>query len=118
MDAVSHATCAMAIDVNAKCIVVNSMSGITARMVSRFRCPATIIGSTTSEKAWRRLNMSWGVVPVLSEEYNSVEVLFYQALNQAKKVLNLKSGDTVVLTGGLINGHSGNTNTIKVETIK
>ena len=118
LDAVSHATCAMAIDVNAKGIVVNSMSGTTARMVSRFRCPANIIGSTTNEKAWRRLNMSWGVIPVLSEEYNSVEVLFYQALNQAKTVLNLKSGDNVVLTGGLINGHSGNTNTIKVETIK
>lgn len=118
LDAVSHATCAMAIDVKAKCIVVNSMSGITARMVSRFRCPAIIIGATTSEKAWRRLNMSWGVIPVLSEEYNSIEVMFYQALNQAKQVLGLKSGDTVVLTGGLINGHSGNTNTIKVETIK
>ena len=118
LDAVSPATCAMAIDVKAKCIVVNSMSGITARMVSRFRCPAIIIGATTSEKAWRRLNMSWGVIPVLSEEYNSIEVMFYQALNQAKKVLDLKSGDTVVLTGGLINGHSGNTNTIKVETIK
>ena len=55
-DAVSHATCAMAIDVKAKCIVVNSVSGLTARMVSRFRCPVDIIGLTTSEKVWRKLN--------------------------------------------------------------
>ena len=45
LDAVSHATCSMAIDVEAKCIVVNSKSGQTARMVSRFRSPADILGN-------------------------------------------------------------------------
>ncbi len=118
LDAVSHATCAMAIDVKAKCIVVNSMSGKTARMVSRFRCPADIVGTTTNERAWRQLNMSWGVTPVLSEQYDSQEVMFYQALHQAKAVMKLKKGDNVVLTGGMINGPSGNTNTIKVEVVK
>ena len=118
LDAISHATCAMAIDVNAKCIVVNSISGKTVRMVSRFRCPANIVGITTSPKAWRQLNLSWGVTPVMSEEYNSLDIVFYQGLNQAKRIFCLESGDNVVLTGGLINGNSGNTNTIKVETVK
>ena len=118
LDAVSHGTCAMAIDVNAKCIVASSISGRTARMVSRFRCPMPIVGTTTSERVWRKLNLSWGVKPVLSEEFNSVDVMFYHGLNQAKKILNLQSGDTVVLTGGQINGQTGNTNTIKIETVK
>lgn len=118
LDAISHSACAMAIDVDAKCIVVNSITGRTARMVSRFRSPADIIGTTTNERAWRQLNMSWGVIPVLSEEYNSLDIVFYQALNQAKNALSLKKGDVVVMTGGQINGESGNTNTIKVETIK
>lgn len=118
IDAISHATCAMAIDVNAKCIVVNSITGKTARMVSRFRCPAEIIGVTTNSKAWRQLNLSWGVTPVLEEEYNSLDIVFYQSLNRAKEILQLKSGDNVVLTGGQINGQSGNTNTIKVEVVR
>ena len=118
LDAVSHATCAMAIDVNAKCIVVSSLSGQTARMVSRFRAPADIIGMTTSERAWRKLNMSWGVTPALVEEFNSAEVVYYHAMIQAKKIMNLAKGDTVVLTGGQINGRPGNTNTIKLETVK
>ena len=118
IDAVSHATCAMAVDTGAKCIVVASMSGQTARMVSRFRCPVDIIGMTTSVKAWRKLNLSWGVTPILSEEFNSVEVLFYRELCEAKRVKKLKSGDNVVLTGGLINGQPGNTNMIKLETVK
>ena len=118
IDAVSHATCAMAVDTNAKCIVVASMSGQTARMVSRFRCPVDIIGMTTSIKTWRKLNLSWGVTPVLSEEYNSVEVLFYRELCEAKKFGNLQKGDNVILTGGQINGKPGNTNILKLETVK
>ena len=117
LDAISHATCSMAIDLNARCIVVNSKSGVTARMVSRFRCPADILGTTTSVRAWRQLNLSWGVTPVLSETYESAEVMFYQSLLEAKRVFALQSGDNVVLTGGRMNGKSGNTNTIKVETI-
>ena len=118
LDAVSHATCSMAIDVKAKGIVVSSKSGVTVRMVSRFRCPADIVGVTTNERAWRRLNLSWGVIPVLSEEYNSLDVVFFQGMVLAKKVLKLQPGDNVVLTGGQINGAAGNTNTIKVEMVK
>ncbi|MCD7709427.1 MAG: pyruvate kinase, partial [Clostridiales bacterium] len=117
LDAVSHSTCSMAVDVRAKCIVVSSISGKTVRMVSRFRCPVDIIGMTTSEGAWRKLNLSWGVKPVLCEEFDSMEVMFYHAKKCAKSVLSLKPGDTVVLTGGAINGKTGNTNLIKVETV-
>lgn len=118
LDAISHSVCSMAIDVDAKCIVVNSLSGKTARMVSRFRCPADIMGTTTNVRAWRQLNMSWGVTPVLCEQYPSLDIVFYQAEQQAKSLFSLKPGDNIVLTGGLINGTVGNTNTIKVETIK
>lgn len=117
LDAVSHATCAMAVDVKAKGIVVSSITGTTARMVSRFRCPVDIIGMTTSERAWRKLNLSWGVTPVLSEAFNSIEVVFYHAMQQAKDIFHLQAGDNVVLTGGQINGKTGNTNTIRVETV-
>lgn len=117
LDAISHAACSMAIDVNAKCIVVSSMSGQTARMVSRFRSPADIIGVTTSTRAWRKLNLSWGVIPALSESYTSLDVLFYQAVQKARSIMSLKKGDNVVLTGGQTNGKTGNTNTIKVESI-
>lgn len=117
LDAISHATCAMAIDVEAKGIVVCSVSGKTARMVSRFRCPVDIIGMTTDRKVWRKLALSWGVTPVLADEFTSMDVMFYYALNSAKQVLNLRKGDNVVLTGGPINGERGNTNTIKVERV-
>ena len=117
MDSISHAVCAMAIDVNAKAIAVSFVSGKTATMVSRFRCPVDIVGLTTDRKIWRRLALSWGVTPVMVEHYSSMDVMFYHALLDTKRVMGLKPGDNVVLTGGPIVGRSGNTNTIKVEQI-
>ena len=117
LDAISHATCSMSINVDAKAIVVCSVSGITARMVSRFRCPVDILGLTTDRKVWRKLALSWGVTPIMTEKFNSIDVMFYKAKDTAKAALDLKPGDNIVLTAGPINGQIGNTNTIKVEQI-
>ena len=117
VDAISHAVCGMAIDIGAKAIVVCSLSGKTARMISRFRAPVDILGVTTTEAAMRKLALSWGVVPALSVEYTSIDVLFYVATQLAKEKLGLKPGDKIVITGGVTNGKSGNTNLIKVEVI-
>ena len=117
VDAISHATCAMAIDVGAKAIVACTLSGGTARMISRFRAPVDILGITTSEHTMRKLALSWGVVPALSVEYTSTDVLFFVATQLAREKLGLKPGDKIVITGGVPNGRSGNTNLIKVEVI-
>lgn len=117
VDAISHSTCGMAIDIKAKVIVTSTLSGMTARMVSRFRPPVDIIGLTTEETTWRKLALSWGVTPMITETFNSPDVLFYHAKNIAKQAMKLSVGDKLVLTGGLTNGHSGNTDIIKIETI-
>ncbi len=117
VDAISHATCGMAIDIDAKTIAVCSISGMTARMVSRFRSPVDILGVTTSKRTWYKLAMSWGVTPIMCERFDSTEVLFYAAKNKAIDTFGLKSGDKIVLTGGITNGSSGNTNVIKIETV-
>jgi len=118
LDAISHTVCTMAIDLDAKCIIVNSLSGRTARMVSRFRCPVDIIGMTTSSRVWRKLNLSWGVTPVMCGIYDSMEEMFKNSVQEAKETFGLESGDNVVITGGIMDGNSGNTNLIKVETIE
>lgn len=118
VDAISHATCCMACDIGAKAIVVSSLSGVTVRMVSRFRVPVDIVGMAANARVWYRLALSWGVQPILCEEtFQSADVLFYNALRAAKAAMHLAPGDSVVMTGGTPNGTSGNTNLIKVETI-
>ena len=117
MDAISHTVCGMSMDLEAKAIVVASVSGKTVRMVSRFRSPVDIVGLSVDEKTFHQLSLSWGVIPVMCEIYPSQEVLFYSATKIAKKVLSLQAGDKVIITGGSQMNSPGSTNTIRFETV-
>jgi pyruvate kinase len=117
-EALSHSACTLAQDIGAKVIVVCTRTGGTARTVSRFRPMIDIIGMTTDERAYRKLALSWGVIPVMSEEFYSVDVLFHYAKRAAIETGLVHKGDKIVLTGGTPNGKSGNSNLINVETIQ
>ena len=116
-DALSHSACLLARDMQAKAIVVCTRTGETAKMVSRFRPMIDIIGMTTDERSYQKLALSWGVVPAMSDEYPSVDILFYFAKQAAKDTGLVKKGDTIVITGGTPNGKSGNSNLINIERI-
>ena len=118
VDAISHAACTMAIDLGAQAIVVTSISGLTVRMVSRFRAPVDIVGMATNKRVFYKLALSWGVLPVLTEEFPSIEVLNFYALRAAGEALGLKKGDTVVMTLGDTSGTSGSTNVVRIDTMK
>ncbi len=116
-EALSHSAATLAKDLNAKAIVVCTRTGATARMVSRFRPNINIIGLTTDLYAYRKLALSWGVLPALAEEYSSIDILFYFAKQTALKSGLAKKGDAIVVTGGPPDGQSGNSSLISVETI-
>ena len=117
-DAICHATCTTAYDLNASAIVTVTKSGRSARMISRYRPACDIIAGSTSKKVCRQLNMSWGVSPFPVEEKNDVFELFDHAIEVAKAHGVIKSGDTAVITSGVPVGVSGTTNMIKVETVR
>ena len=118
IDAVSHATVDMAMDVGAKVIVASSISGKTVRMISRFRAPIDILGVTTSEKVWYKLGLSWGVTPAIAGRFEHTTPMFNNALSLAKSAFDLKKDDYVVLTGGNAGSKPGTTNLIKLEVVK
>ena len=62
--------------------------------------------------------LSWGVTPILGENVPTTDVLFYSAYKTAKNTFKLQKGDQIVITGGQINGQSGNTNLLKVDVIR
>ncbi len=116
-EALSHSACTLAHDIGAKVIVVCTRTGGTAKTISRFRPFIDVIGMTTDESAYRKLALSWGVIPIMSEEFYSVDVLFHYAKRAAIDSGLVSKGDTIVLTGGTPNGKSGNSNLINVETV-
>ncbi len=116
-NALSHATCTTAHDMNASAIIALTYSGRTAHMISKFRPKCPIIAPTMSKKARRQLNLSWGVVPIMSELRDNTDALFEHAVECAKKTKLLKTGDLVVITGGAPMGVSGTTNIMKVHLV-
>ena len=117
-DAVCHAACTTAIDLNAAAVIIVTKSGVSARNISKYRPSCNIIAGTTSDKAYRQLNMSWGVTPVHLEEQNEVFTLFDHAVAAGKKQGLLQSGDKVVIGAGVPLGISGNTNMLKVQVVE
>ncbi|MDD6057523.1 MAG: pyruvate kinase [Clostridiales bacterium] len=114
-NAISHATCTMAADLNAAAIITISKSGRTARMVSKYRPDCPIIGTCLTDRVYRQLALSWGVTPMLIEEKSKAEELFDYAVDAAEDAGFIEKGDVVVLTAGLPLGVSGTTNLIKVQ---
>ena len=114
-NAISHATCTMAGDLNAAAIITVTKSGRTARMVSKYRPNCPIIGGCLTEKIYRQLALSWGVIPLMIEEKTQAEELFDYAVDAAEAAGIISKGDVVVLTAGVPLGVSGTTNLIKVQ---
>ena len=114
-EAISHATCTTAHDLNAAAIVTVTKSGRTARMISRFRPGIPIMGCTTFPHLCRQLNMSWGVTPILLAEESDTFELFEHAAKKIEEMGYVKGGQVLVITAGLPLGVSGTTNLIKVH---
>lgn len=117
-DAISHATCTTAHDLNAAAIITVTKSGKTARMISKFRPACPIIGCVTDDYAFTQLPLSWGVVPVRAQEKNTTDDLFAHAVDLAKSTGLIKAGDIVVLTAGIPLGKFSETNILKIEVVQ
>jgi len=110
----SRAVCEIAMEINAAAIMPVTLSGFTARQVSRHKPNCPIIGCTVKARVCRQMNLYWGVAPIQIAEAENEEELFEIAVETALKEGYLKKGDKVVITAGVPLGVSGNTNMIKV----
>ena len=113
-EAITHAACTVAHDINAKAIIAMTLSGSTCTLVSQYKPQTTIIGCGTDEKVLRQLNLNFGVIPLLVEECSDTDEMIDKAIDNAKKNGILVSGDEVVVTAGVPLGKPGFTNMLKV----
>lgn len=116
-EGIAHATVTTAHDLNAKAIITVTKRGQTARLISKYRPAFPIIACTTDKENQRKMNLSWGVTPLVIEEETNTDALFAKAVDAAKKQGLVSEGDLVVITAGVPLGISGMTNLMKVEKI-
>ena len=113
-NAISRATCTIAMDLDAAAILTVTKNGNTARMVSLFRPACHIIGCAPEEQTLRQLNLAWGVIPILMDTKANTDDLFADAVKKTLEAGLVKDDDLLVLTAGVPVGISGATNTLKV----
>ena len=116
-NAICHASCTTALDLNAKAIVTVTKSGTSARMLAKYRPESDIISCATTEKVCRQLSLTWGVTPIVIKEEKEVFHLFDKAIQAAVKMKLLEAGDLTVITSGVPIGVSGTTNMMKVQVV-
>ena len=112
--AISHSTCMVAQDINAKAIVTVTMSGFTARRISKYKPTCPIVACSVSEPVACQMNLLYGVIPLNIPQEDNEEMLFEAAVMAAKKAGVVEKGDKVVLTAGVPLGETGNTNMVRV----
>ena len=116
-NAISHASCTSAQDLNAKAIVTVTKTGFTAKMLSRFRPSCPIIACAPVERVVRQLSLSWGITPLLIEEVTDTDELFERAVDAGMDAGLLQKDDLIVMTAGVPLGISGTTNLMRVHVV-
>ena len=86
-------------------------------MVSKFRPVCPILAITQSKSVWRQLSLTWGCLPVLSDEINAQDETFSIAVEKSTSSGLAKNGDTIAIVAGIPLGIAGTTNTLKVQIV-
>lgn len=114
---VSLAAVKTAYSANARAIFAFTVSGTTARLVSRLRPEMPIIALTPHLKIYHQLSFNWGVIPVYCQGCNNTREALSAVTGFAKKEGIISFGDVVVVTAGAPFGKKGSTNMMMVENI-
>ena len=113
-NAVAHAACTLAEDLNAASILAITHSGFTARRIAKFHPSVPVIGAAPTEKTYHQLSMEWGVYPLKTEYKDRLPELYRHCADRACEESLVDRGDILVITAGVPLGKSGDTNTIRV----
>ncbi len=121
-NAVCSGTVSTAHELGAKAIVTPTISGFTAKLLSKWRPEAPIIGLSPSASAVRRMQLYWGVKPYQAKRADSTDILVYASIELLKDKKELQEGDLVVVTAGVVSYSkrhepASDTNIMRVVTV-
>lgn len=101
-----------------KAIVLLSLSGFTAKLISHFRPERDIIVATNDRHTWNKLTLLWGVTGYLFEGNEKLDTLDDLAIEEAKKVGLLGSGDKTVVFLGRVPGERDTHRLVGIREIR
>lgn len=114
-EAISKATCDICRQLGIPLIVTSTVSGKTARRVSKYRPDAVLLGVTPELSTYFRLSLVWGVLPVLIDTTSNTDEMISKAEKKAIESGFVKKGENILITSGIPWGKSGTTNMLKIH---
>src|SRR5699024_912464 len=106
-----------AMNLNVDGILTPTVSGFTARMISKYRPESPIIAVTFNDEVSRRLALVWGVETIDGTLLHTTDDVLEEAIERGLETNHFKRGDRVIITAGVPVGESGTTNLLKVHVI-
>ena len=98
--AIGIASVRTARNIGAACIVTPTMSGKTARLISKFRPSMPIYAVTPNEMVQHKMQLYWGVIPLKGYIKDTTENIIVNAMETIKRKRLVRKGQTVVITAG------------------
>ena len=116
-DAISQATTQIAEVLHCKAIVTSTLTGYTARQVAKERPRIPIICVTPSEITYRRMALVWGVIPMMTPRFNTIDEMIGIVVRIANDSGYVERGDSLVIIAGVPFGIGGQTNFLKLHIV-
>jgi pyruvate kinase len=116
-DAVAQAACEIAEALSAKALVTLTLTGYTTRRVAKERPRTPILCITPNETTLRRMALTWGVLPLLIPQFNTMDEMTNVVVRTAYDAKLVERGDSLVLIAGVPFGVGGQTNFLKIHIV-
>lgn len=120
-DAIIKSVANAANSLDAKLIVVPTISGESAKLISNLEPKCPILALASDESICNKLSVNYGVYSKKVEYWNDLDEIIEESIKEAKGFMNLESGDHIIITGGFKTNKQENevikTNLMKIETI-
>jgi pyruvate kinase len=115
---IGQAAAHAALSLRAKAILASTMSGYTAKMISKYRPQAPILAVTCDQAVQRQLSLIWGVHALWSDSIHTTDEMIQNSVIAAKNANLIAKQDVVIITAGVPVGEVGTTNLLKVHIVE
>jgi pyruvate kinase len=114
---VAYSACAAARDLHLAALVVPTLSGRSARLISAHRPQVPIFALSPGKETVRRCGLMWGVRAASMRRHEVTEALIHDAARRVVELGWLKAGARVAITAGLPSGRPGTTSLLQIQRV-
>ncbi|RDU36218.1 pyruvate kinase [Neobacillus piezotolerans] len=116
-DAIGQSVAYTALNLQVSAIITPTVSGHSARMVSKYRTKAPIVAVTSDKGTQRRLCLVWGVYPQIGRKVKTTDEMMDIAVGESLNSGIVQHGDLVIITAGVPVAEAGTTNLMKIHIV-